>query len=263
MLPILLFFGLCFFGLGYCYDEPIKEIPIGFLEFEADIVFNDVDSFNSIRGTFGNDDSFYFGSDMVNVDSNQVSTGHYIKHNGETQFFVSYWQIDKEFHNPILDKNWYLIGNTTELKYKVDNWQDDKEFTTVYGLLPVSDSCLNSPTVCFDNQQPLVLMITVFSDNVNIIIDDITKANLRVISAERIDDDSVIIVVDSDGIMPNFVSEYHLLSLLVIFIPFEFVDSEPCFWDNEKRICELELQVSDLEKKLTQQSNSSVEGNKK
>lgn len=89
------------------------------------------------------------------------------------------------------------------------------------GLIPVSDQCLNE-SICFDEIKPVVYIIKELQPNVKILDDKIILNNDRVIDVTRMDDNTIMVIANSDGIMPDEEWNHHMLAIYVMWIPFEF-----------------------------------------
>lgn len=233
--------------------ELSKTQEVQFLEFEARVyahmTLDGEYTSNRMFATFASHDEDYHHAVDYTDDLNYFdNNGMIMKHKNESQLVFSFWQLDPNFITD--DERGFIIGDTLDqYPKKYDNWQDNQKFTQVYGLQPMSQMCLNGASVCFDEIDDMIILIHELNDNLIIEPERIQLINERISHAERLDEDTILAIFNSDGIMPQYHYYLNTMPLWTMAIHFEMENQDPCFWDTDERMCNLELKLGQHEVK--------------
>ncbi len=226
---VAIIYALDYFGIDYM--EPIsgnvgKPMPIDYLEFDAHFIFKDIDDYKkTITATYGNPEQRYGFVDPL-INNGTLRYALFIDHQSDILFAVSIFQTSESGFATSIDSN----GNFR-----------------ITGLEPISEKCLNSFYVCFMSQRPLVIIIHEFDDNLKVIEKTLAKLNPRITNTFRQGSDTYI-VFDADKLMPFDEKDHYIVPTTTLFIDFEQKVKDPCFLDDEPRLCNLEQKVLELEK---------------
>lgn len=240
-----------------------EKTPNDYLEFELQLYMIDNATRNSFDGLFGYDTFGRYDNrgtlDFADDTTPEIneSEGIVIMHSGVDMFAISAWQVHPDFRNGDGENN-YVIGNNVgtydNYKYLTDNWQKGMNYTRVHGLIG-QDYCLNSGSICFDRMEPMILLVHELNPNLKLVPDDILKQNARTSHVERIDSDTVLVKVETNGVMPEFAEDMNVMPQMTLWMKFKFIEKIPCFWDKDPRLCELELKLAEHEKHLKENGN--------
>jgi len=222
MIPILLFFGLCFWGFGDCEPEEKELIFIDYLEYEQNFMFylSDIDKTKKLSASTDDGITVY----------GKYTKGILVEKNDQKIFQIDFWQI------------------TTEINH---NYLNSKALSAYRGITPTG-SCLNSGAVCFDTQTNVLYEITELVDGINIDTELVVLQNSRVYDSERLDDDTVIVLMFTDDIMPLLERDHHFVPMTTMFFTMLVDDDKLCILDDDVRNCLQDLEIKNHEKRIAE-----------
>jgi hypothetical protein len=237
MIPILLFFGLCFFGLGDCQEDVVSDIEPSVnlgdkhLEFEQSFSIEDVTGIIEGRSIVSTSDGYNSQANIdVNHDSATVTPAIVYKYKNIELLRISFHQTDSDYF-------------PSDALYGISI--DKNGVAMTEGLKPMDlRNCYNSGVVCFPSEERLVYVIDELSPEF-VTIDEIMlqKSNQRIIDVDR-ESNRLFIDIDPDGLIPP--NDYPILPIMFLFVPIHVVNM-PCIFDDDVKVCELEQRVDELE----------------